>query len=125
MPENTNTMKVYQKWEDMAEYLYIALKSYPKSERFTLAAKTANELWEIGTNITRANAVGNENKTEKLRTVYAADLALVKLKVLVRMGMRLKFLPLKKYEILAGQITEVGRMIGGWIKSIQRPPNNY
>jgi hypothetical protein len=35
------------------------------------------------------------------------------------MGMKLGFLPLKKYEILAGQITEVGKMIGGWIKSIQ------
>jgi len=113
-----SVMKVYQKWEDMAMYLYIALKSYPKSERFTLAADTSRALWEIGTNITRANAIGN-NKVEKKKTVELADLALVKLKVLIRMGMKLEYLPLKKYEILAGQITEVGRMIGGWIKSIQ------
>jgi len=119
VPENTTMMKVYQKWEDMAEYLYIALQSYPKSERFTLAANTTKELWEIGTNLSRANAVGNGNKTEKLKTIHAADLALVKLKVLVRMGMRLKYLPIKKYEILCGQITEIGRLIGGWIKSIQ------
>jgi four helix bundle protein len=112
-------MKVYQKWEDMAAYLYIALKSYPKSERFTLAADTARALWKIGTCITRANAVGNNNKSEKRKAVETADISLVELKVLVRMGMRLEFLPLKKYEILAGQITEVGKMIGGWIKSIQ------
>jgi four helix bundle protein len=112
-------MKVYQKWEDMASYLYIALKSYPKSERFTLAADTAKALWKIGIGIARANAIGNNNKTEKRRTVEMADLALVELKVLVRMGMKMEFLPLKKYEILSGQITEVGKMIGGWIKSIQ------
>jgi hypothetical protein len=112
-------MKVYQKWEDMALYLYIALKSYPKSERFTLAADTAKMLWRIGTCITRANVIGNNNKTEKRKSVEAADLAMVELKVLIRMGMRLEFLPLKKYEILCGQITEVGKMIGGWLKSIQ------
>jgi four helix bundle protein len=112
-------MKVYQKWEDMAAYLYIALKSYPKSERFTLAADTSKALWRIGTNITRANAVGNNNKTEKRKSVESADMALVELKVLIRMGMRLEFLPLKKYEILCAQITEVGKMIGGWIKSFQ------
>jgi four helix bundle protein len=117
MPEST--MKVYQKWEDMATYLYTALRSYPKSERFTLAADTSKALWKIGTCISRANAVGNNNKAEKRRTVELADITLVELKVLIRMGMKLEFLSLKKYEILCGQITEVGRMIGGWMKSIQ------
>jgi hypothetical protein len=35
-------MTVYQKWEYMAAYLYTALKSYPKSERFTLRGKYVN-----------------------------------------------------------------------------------
>jgi four helix bundle protein len=112
-------MKVYQKWEDLAVYMYVALRSYPKSERFTLAADTSKALWKIGTCITRANAIGSSNKAEKRKTVETADITLAELKVLVRMGMRLEFLPLKKYEILCGQITEVGKMIGGWIKSIQ------
>jgi four helix bundle protein len=110
------TMKVYQKWEDMAAYLYVALKSYPKSERFTLAADTTRALWEIGTCIVRANAV--PGKQEKRRMIEQADLALVRLKVLVRMGMKLTFLPIKKYEILSGQAVEIGKMLGGWIKSV-------
>ena len=111
------TMKVYQKWEDMAERLYTALLSYPKIVRFTLATDTSTALWKIGTNIARANAIGN-NKAEKRKTIETADLALVELKVLVRVGVRLKYLPLKSYGILAEQITEIGKMIGGWIKSI-------
>lgn len=110
-------MKVYQKWEDMAERLYTALLSYPKIVRFTLATDTSTALWKIGTNIARANAIGN-NKAEKRKTIETADLALVELKVLVRVGVRLKYLPLKSYGILAEQITEIGKMIGGWIKSI-------
>jgi four helix bundle protein len=112
-----NTMKVYQKWEDMSEYMYICLKSYPKSERFTLAADTSKTLWRIGVNITRANSIGNAKKEEKRRSIEAADYALVELKVLVRMGMKLKFLSIKKYEIMSGLITEVGKMIGGWLKT--------
>jgi hypothetical protein len=39
------------------------------------------------------------------------------MKVLVRVSVRLGFLPLKKYEIICGQATEIGKMIGGWKKS--------
>ena len=111
-----SSLKVYQKWEDMAAYLYVAMKSYPKSERFTLAADTSRALWEVGTCIVRANAL--PAKQEKRKTIEQADIALVKLKVLVRMGMKLEFLPMKKYEILSGQFTEIGKMFGGWLKSV-------
>ena len=114
--KSESNMKVYQKWEDMAMNLYVALKSYPKSERFTLAAKTTDALLKIGISMVRAKSVGN-NKAEKIAAIKAADLALVELKVLVRLGMRLEFLSLKKYETLAGQFTEIGKMIGGWLKS--------
>ncbi|MDR1902876.1 MAG: four helix bundle protein, partial [Treponema sp.] len=50
-------MKVYQKWEDMAKYIYIALQSYPKSEKFTIAADTRNALMSLGRYIYRANNV--------------------------------------------------------------------
>jgi four helix bundle protein len=109
-------MLIYQKWEDMAAYLYTALKSYPKSERFTLAANTTMALWDIGTDIARAASIANRN--EKRNLIERADIALVRVKVLVRTGVRLGFLPLKKYEIICGQVTEIGKMIGGWKKSV-------
>jgi hypothetical protein len=108
------TMKVYQKWEDMAKYLYIALQSYPKSERFTLAADTRQALMVLGRYIYRANSVP---KHEKRKAIEAADISLVDLKLLIRMGMVLGFMPMKKYEILSSQTTEIGKMLGGWLKS--------
>jgi four helix bundle protein len=109
-------MLVYQKWEDMAAYLYTALKSYPKSERFTLAANTSTALWDIGTDIARAASLASRN--EKRNLIEHADIALVKMKVLVRMGVRLGLMPLKKYEIICGQVMEIGKMLGGWKKSV-------
>lgn len=109
-------LNVYQKWEDMTQYLYIAMRQYPKSERFTLAAETVRCAFDIGSAIARANVVSG--KESKRRYVEHADIELSKLKILVRMGMKLEFLPMKKYEILGGQLTEIGKMFGGWIRSI-------
>jgi hypothetical protein len=111
MAEN---MKVYQKWEDMAKYLYVALQSYPKSEKFTIAADTRNALMLVGRYIYRAN---NVPKLERRKAIEEADLALVDLKLLIRMGMVLEFMPLKKYEIASAQAVEIGKMLGGWLKA--------
>jgi four helix bundle protein len=109
------TLKVYQKWEDMATYLYGAIRQYPKSERHTLAAETARSSIEVGTAIARANAAPASGA--KRRFIEQADTELARLKILVRLGMKLEFLPMKRYEILSGQLTEIGKMIGGWLKS--------
>lgn len=108
-------MKIAQKWEDMALYLYTALRQYPKSERHTLAADTTNALYNIGTYITRANFV--RSAAERHRLIEDADMELSRLKVLVRMGMLLKFMDMKKYGILSGQMVEIGKMLGGWLRS--------
>lgn len=108
-------MKVLQKWEDMALYLYIAMKQYPKSERHTLVADTTNALWNIGTYITRANMM--HSTQGRIKMIEAADMELSRLKVLVRMGMLLKFMDMKKYGILSGKLTEIGKMLGGWLRS--------
>jgi predicted nuclease of restriction endonuclease-like (RecB) superfamily len=108
------SLKLYQKWEDMAKYLYVALQSYPKSEKYTLAADTRQAMMLLGRYIYRANSV---SKLEKKQVIEQADIALVDLKLMIRMGMVLEFLPIKKYEILTGQTVEIGKMIGGWLKS--------
>lgn len=43
-----DNLTVLTKWEDLAGYAYIAIKSYPKSERHTLAAQTVNALLDTG-----------------------------------------------------------------------------
>jgi hypothetical protein len=100
-------MKVYQKWEDMAKDVYITLQSYPKSEKFTIAADTRHALMLLGRYIYRAN---NVSKLQKRQAIEEADLALVDLKLLIRMGMVLKFMSIKRYEIVSEQATEIGTL---------------
>jgi hypothetical protein len=112
-------MKVYEKWEELARYLLVALQSYPKQERYVLAADTRRACFVLGRYIYRANAASNLSG-EKQEMIRQADIALVDLKLLVRLGMLMKYLPLKKYELIVGYTTEIGRMIGGWLKSFSR-----
>ncbi len=104
-------LKILEKAEDMAEYAYIALRNYPKSEKYTLAADTRRALFRLISLILRANRVRN-----KLPVLAEIDAELDLLRTLVRMGHRLGFLPFKKYRLLAEKLAELGMMLGGWMR---------
>jgi len=108
-------LTVLTKWEDMAAYAYIALKNYPKSERHTLAANTVNALLDIGAAIQRAGLVGD--RAEKKYLLQEADRNLARFKLMVRLGVKLEFMPIKKLEVLSTYIAEIGKMLGGWLKA--------
>ncbi len=56
------------------------------------------------------------NKT----TLQELDVEVAKLKVYMRLAKDLGFLPLKKYEVWSKMIVEIGKMVGGWIKSAKQ-----
>ena len=111
-------LKIMQKWEDFAVHLYQATRAYPKSERHTLAASTIKSALAVGSELARANVI--RDKSEKRRHLETADMELGRLKILIRLGMKLQFMPLKKYEISCGMLTELGSMLGGWLKAAGR-----
>ena len=59
-------------------------------------------------------------KYYKKTTLQELDVAVEKLKAYVRLSYNLGFLPPKKYEIWSGLVAEIGRMVGGWIKSVKK-----
>ena len=108
-------LTVLTKWEDLAEYAYTALKGYPKSEKHALAARTVDALIDMGAAIQRAGLVGNRD--EKKYLINEADRNLARFKLLVRLGVKLGFMPMKKLEVLSRYTGEVGKMLGGWART--------
>lgn len=108
-------LTILTKWEDMAAYAYIAVKNYPKSERHTLAASTVNAMLDIGAAIQRAGLVGD--RSEKKYLLQEADRNLARFKLMIRLGVKLGFMPIKKLEVLSAYIAEIGKMLGGWLKA--------
>lgn len=107
-------LKILQKVYDMIKYGYGALAQFPKSEKFALAADIKRCLDLILERVIEA-----EKKYYKKTTLQELDVEVTKLKAYLRLSMELRFLPPKKYEIWSGMAVEVGKMLGGWLKSVR------
>ena len=94
------------------DYAYISLQQFPKSEKFALAGEIKTVMANLLRLIIRAN-----KKYYKKTTLQDMDIELQTLKTYIRLSKDLGFLPFKKYEIWSRKLDEIGKMLGGWIKS--------
>ena len=109
-----NGADTIQKFLDMVKYIYdCILKNCPRSEKYTYCADVRCSLWKIGGLLKRSSVV---SKAEKLRLLNNADDELSELRFMLEAGMELKLIPLQKYSQFCIKVTEVGKMLGGWIK---------
>jgi len=107
-------LQIRQKCEDMLRYGYIALRQFPKAEKFTLSAEIKLTMWRLLRDIIKCN-----KRYFKKTTMQDLDAGLDLLRSQVRLAKELSFLPFKKYEVWSRHLDEIGRMIGGWFKSIK------
>ena len=108
-------LKILQKTFDMINYAYPALAQYPKGEKFALVADIKRCMDVMLERIIEAN-----KKYYKKTTLQELDVEVEMLKAYVRLSYNLGFLPPKKYEQWSGLVVEIGRMVGGWIKSVSK-----
>lgn len=99
----------------MTKYGYQALAQFPKSEKFALVADIKRCLHTILERAIEAN-----KKYYKKTTLQDMDVELMKLRAYLRLSQELGFLPFRKYEIWSKMVVEIGKMLGGWIKSTQK-----
>ena len=64
-------------------------------------------------NIISANSV-----SDKSPYFSGTSLEIEKLRIFLRLAKDLSFLSFKRYELLSARLDEIGRMLGGWIKSV-------
>ena len=105
-------LQVQQKVYDMMLYAYPALEQFPKSQKFSLA----QDMKHCMDKIIRLVITANKKYTKKT-TLQELDVEIAALKVYVRLAADLQYLPLKKYEVWSGMMVEIGKMVGGWIRS--------
>ena len=99
----------------MMLYGYQALTQFPKSEKFALAVDIKRCMDQI-----LEREIEAQKKYYKKTTLQDLDVELAKLKAYLRLAHDLRFLPLKKYELWSAKVVEIGKMLGGWLKSIKQ-----
>lgn len=107
-------LKIRQKCEEMIAYGYGALRQFPKAERHVLSQEIRNTMWGLLRLIIICN-----RRYHKKTTMQDLDAELDLLRSQVRMAKELGYLPFKKYEVWSRQLDEIGRMVGGWLRSLQ------
>ena len=103
---------ILQKTFDMILFAYPVLAQFPKSEKYALVAdikKCMDYFMEL--------VIEAQKKYHKKTTLQNLDIALAKIKAYTRLANMLGFLPNKRYEQWAARNVELGKMIGGCIKS--------
>ncbi|MBS0551492.1 MAG: diversity-generating retroelement protein Avd [Proteobacteria bacterium] len=93
-------------------WLIPTLEKFPRSQKFLLGDRLQNEALDVLEHL--INATYTRDREPQLR---AANLGLEKMRFGVRLAKDLRHLDLKAYEHAARSIDEVGRMVGGWLRS--------
>jgi four helix bundle protein len=105
---------IYQKHYDLMVYSFPIIGRFPKDQRFVLGQQIENQMLEIGKMIVHANKL-----KQKRGKLYDIDIELEKLRFLIRIAKDLKFLSISKYGHHCERLDEIGRLLGGWLKTTQ------
>jgi four helix bundle protein len=105
---------IYQKMQELLEYGYVALRQFPKSEKYALGADIKSTMYKVLQYIIIAN-----KRYYKKNTLQELDIAHEVLRRQIELAKTLRFLPFKKYELIIMRVDEIGRLIGGWKKRLR------
>ena len=92
------------------------LNKFPKTQRHVLGTKCAEYLLQI-LELTLSAAQASEGK-DKAVSLRQASVKLDTLKLLIRLCKNCKCISNSSYLQMESQLQEIGRMLGGWSKSV-------
>lgn len=98
--------------------IYLSNKQLDKKDKFTIGQKSENIIFEILELLFMANA----KRTEKSRLLILnkVDVKVKILKMIIRLSYEIKVISQGQYVVLITDLQELGKMLGGWIKSLQK-----
>jgi len=108
---------IFIKHYDLMAWLIPCTLKFPKSQRGVLARQMQSELFRIQEALVEAGV--SESPLPCLKKV---DQSLICLRTYLRLSRDLELLSPGQYKHVSGLTAEVGRLLGGWMKSIEAVP---
>jgi four helix bundle protein len=109
--EKNENLPIFKKAYQLSRQILDSTRSFPKAQRFLMAARLEEASISLLENIFQANEAARKvpylNETSRL---------LERLRILIRLSKDSAYINFKRYESLSRAADEVGRMLGGWIK---------
>ena len=113
---------IVHKTYELYRLLHSYEKSISKTQRYTLWQKCENTAISALEGLIQTKYIAQDRRIAQLsRTSAQIDM----LRMYLRLALDIKIINQKKYFALQGQIDEIGRMLGGWIKSLNQKTKNH
>ena len=106
---------IFKKSYDFYKAFYVFRTTIPKQDKYAIWQKAENLAIEILEGIMTASY---KSKFEKSAVLEKVSINLNLLRVLLRLMKEVKTIDNKKYTALEEILDEIGRMLGGWIRSL-------
>jgi hypothetical protein len=105
---------IFKKAYDLYQTFHGYRDTVKKCDRHTIWERSENTILDI---IEGILAASEAYKIEKLPILKNVSVKLNLLRVFFRLAKDAKIIDIRKYMILEEKIDEIGRMLGGWMKS--------
>ncbi len=118
-PKQTESkLLIYQKYIDLIEYGYRLLIKYPKYEKYALVSEIRRNMYQSLKYILYANKIAN--KYNRLDILNRLDAEIATQSFFVRFSYKNKYINTSNYYEWSKRLEEIGKILGGWIKSCLR-----
>jgi hypothetical protein len=107
----TESSPIFARTQAFMLWLLQHTAKFPKNERFRLAKQLIDAIFNF-----HACLLALVYDSGKEEYFIEADIALAKIRTYGRLSQEMALTSMKQYEYFASQVTEIGRLLGGWKK---------
>ncbi len=108
-------MVIFTRTFDFLSWLLPRTNDFPRAHRHTFTRRLLDAAFDLQEHLEVANLRRGDERMAQLRL---ADEALAKVRVYLRLAVRWEWLSGGQYRHVAGMVAEIGRLLGGWIRSV-------
>ncbi len=110
----TDSMVIFSRCHDLLIWLLPKSERFPRLYRNTLTQRMMDAALDLHEYLYEAHSQGGSTRQRHLRS---ADAALNKLRLYLRLAHHWHWLSDGQYEHVSRMVAEIGRLLGGWLKS--------
>jgi hypothetical protein len=116
-PAAAAEMVIFTQTYDLLTWLLPHCDRFPKSQRLVVTQRMQGAVLDFQESLHEANA---RSGTARLQHLHAADAALNKLRLYLRLARQWDWLGSGQYEHASHMVADIGKLLGGWIRQTLR-----
>ena len=116
MEKKTNNLVIIPKIEKYIEYMLTILLKLPRTEKFSIGTEIKTSMYQMLKNILLASKI---DKSKRLEIYNIVDAQIYYQRICIRIMYNNKWIDMQKYKYSNELLSEIGKMLGGLIKSLE------